>query len=44
MPTAGQLALLILSIAFFAVGGVLSLARTWAQKPALRLKIGRAHV
>ena len=37
MPTTGQLALLILSIALFAVGGTLSVARTFWEKDALRL-------
>ena len=37
MPTTGQLALLILSIALFALGGLVSLARTRGDRPALRL-------
>ncbi len=37
MPTTGQLALLILSIALFAIGGTLSVARTWWDKAIVRL-------
>src|SRR5258705_7695462 len=38
MPTTGQLALLILAIAFFIVGGGVSLARLWlTQAPQLRI-------
>ncbi len=40
MPTTGQLALLIFSIALFATGGILSLARTWWDKAPLHL-LGR---
>ncbi len=37
MPTTGQLALLIFSIALFAIGGILSVARTWLDGKALSL-------
>lgn len=37
MPTTGQLALLILSTLLFAVGGALSVARTWWNNPRLQL-------
>lgn len=37
MPTFGQISLLIVSIAFFAVGGGISLARLWSRRPGLRI-------
>lgn len=37
MPSDGQIALLLLSIAFFATGGILSLVRVLRQRPGLRL-------
>jgi ABC-type uncharacterized transport system permease subunit len=36
-PTAGQLALLVLSIALFAVGSGLSMSRMWREKNSLRV-------
>src|SRR5437762_2054469 len=36
-PSMGQLVLLGLSVALFAIGGAISLARLWSQAPALRL-------
>lgn len=37
MPTTGQLALLIFSIALFAIGGILSVARTWWDQKSFSL-------
>ena len=37
MPTHGQIALLVVSIAFFAFGGLLSLARLWRNTNPMRL-------
>ena len=36
-PSTGQLALLGISVALFAIGGAISLARLWSAAPALRL-------
>ena len=36
-PTNGQLAVLILAIAFFAISGVISLSRLWHERPAARI-------
>ncbi len=37
MPTIPQLALLLVAIVLFAVGGGMSIARAWGERPALRL-------
>jgi ABC-type uncharacterized transport system permease subunit len=36
-PTNGQLALLVLTIAFFAIGGAISLSRVWHERPTARI-------
>lgn len=36
-PTTAQLILLGFSVAFFAIGGAVSLARLWSQRPGLRI-------
>src|SRR4051812_5145371 len=36
-PTAGQIALLLASVALFAAGGGVSLARLWADRESLRV-------
>jgi ABC-type transport system involved in cytochrome c biogenesis permease subunit len=37
MPTQGQIALLLVSVAFFAIGGLFSIARVWQNTRSMRL-------
>jgi ABC-type transport system involved in cytochrome c biogenesis permease subunit len=37
MPNQGQIALLLVSVAFFALGGLLSFARIWRNTPSMRV-------